>query len=129
MKKRFLFFVVSACVYTTQAQDPYRASMVEYMRHTVFTNPTWVVVRPLEPANSHSVFARSHMGQSIELSNCTLHDTLQLYDDAQRLLGTWHEDAKGAPTRINLQPYPPGLYTLLRRSKGVVFRLEVERRM
>jgi hypothetical protein len=69
------------------------------------------------------------LAQTLEVSNCTLRDTLQLYDDAHRLLGTWHEDPKGAPTRIHLQAYPPGLYTLLRRSKGMVYKLEVERKM
>ena len=129
MKRISLLLVLLAFGYASQAQEAYRPSKLEYMRHTVFSDPTWVAVRPLEPAFSHSTFARPGLAQTLEVSNCTLRDTFQFYDDAHRLLGTWHEDPKGAPTRIHLQAYPPGLYTLLRRSKGMVYKLEVERKM
>ena len=121
------------CFFLLQAKGqslPGRAADANVLfQHQVFISPGFLGIREKEPTLGHLIVAKSGMGYGLMLLNAMGGDTLQLYDDAHRLLGTWHEDPKGAPTRIHLQAYPPGLYTLLRRSKGVVYRLEVERKM
>ena len=133
MKMFYRIYLMSLMLATStlhaQTRAPHNRDVNQLLLHTVLVNPTYVTIPDMEPRFSHQVMFHPGLGFEIKVLGGSGHDTLQLYDDAQRLLGTWHEDAKGAPTRINLQPYPPGLYTLLRRSKGVVFRLEVERRM
>ena len=133
MKRFYIIYIMIMLLatHTMQAQTraPHNRDLNQLLLHTVVVNPTYITIPDMEPRYSHQIMFHPNMGFEVKVLPGSGRDTLQLYDDAHRLLGTWHEDPKGAPTRIHLQAYPPGLYTLLRRSKGVVYRLEVERKM